>query len=40
MTGTRLKGEHPNIFAAMVALDVETSIFTTRVAVGRGDGRP
>ncbi|NBB09402.1 SMP-30/gluconolactonase/LRE family protein [Pseudomonas sp. SLFW] len=40
MTGTRLKGDHPNIFLAMVALDVETSIFTTRVAVGRGDGRP
>lgn len=40
MSATRLKGNHKTIFEAMVALDVETTIFTTRVAVGRGDGRP
>lgn len=40
MAATRIKGEHKNIFEAMVALDTETTIYTTRVAVGRGDGRP
>jgi sugar lactone lactonase YvrE len=40
MAATRIKGQHKNIFEAMVALDTETTIYTTRVAVGRGDGRP
>jgi len=40
MSATKVKGDHPHIFSAMVALDVETSIFTARVAVGRGEGRP
>jgi len=40
LAATRIKGNHKNIFEAMVALDTETTIFTTRVTVGRGDGRP
>lgn len=38
LVATRVDGD--NIFEAMVNLKTESTIFTTRVAVGRGNGRP
>jgi len=40
MSASRIKGNHRNIVEALVARDIEATIFTTRVAVGRGDGHP
>ena len=38
MVATKVPGD--NIFDAMVNLSTETTIFTTRVPVGKGEGRP
>ncbi|MBC2691574.1 MULTISPECIES: SMP-30/gluconolactonase/LRE family protein [Pseudomonas] len=40
ISASQIKGTHKNLFEALVARDIEATIFTTRVAVGRGDARP